>query len=91
QLPDIKEVTHIIFSSTIPVKYEILAQLFELTNDCVVVAMRYGDGMKAIFNYPSQFTASDQWQCVHQLVQPNQIFDVALYQKVSSKAGVTYV
>ena len=91
QLSDIKEVTHIIFSSTIPVKYEILAQLFELTNDRVVVAMRYGDGMKAIFNYPSQHTASDQWQCVHHLVQPNQIFDVALYQKALSQAGITYV
>lgn len=41
QLPDINEVTHIIFSSTIPVKYDILAQLFELTNDHVVVAMRW--------------------------------------------------
>lgn len=47
--------------------------------------------MKAIFNYPSQPAASDQWQCVHHLVQPNQIFDVALYQKALSQAGITYV
>lgn len=91
QLPDIHTVTHIIFSSTIPVKYDILAQLYALTNEQVVVAMRYGDGMKSIFNYPSQPTTPNQWQCTHHLVQPDQIFDVALYEKASAKVGITYV
>ena len=48
QLEDIQSVTHIIFSSTIPIKYDILNELYTLTNDEVVVAMRYGDDMKSI-------------------------------------------
>ena len=56
ELKDIKDVTHIIFSSTIPLKYSILEELYDLTNENVVVAMRFGDGIKAIFNYPSQET-----------------------------------
>lgn len=91
QIPDINEVTHIIFSSTIPVKYDILDQLFELTNDNVVVAMRYGDDLKSIFNYPSQPTLTHHWQCVYRLVQENQIFDIALYQKPLLKEDKPYV
>lgn len=37
QLEDIQSVTHIIFSSTIPIKYDILNELYTLTNDEVVV------------------------------------------------------
>ncbi|MBC8932898.1 SAM-dependent methyltransferase, partial [Bacillus anthracis] len=48
QLEDIQSVTHIIFSSTIPIKYDILNELYTLTNDEVVVAMRYGDDIKAL-------------------------------------------
>lgn len=48
QLESIKSMTHIIFSSNIPVKYDILSQLHQLTNDEVVIAMRYGDDMKAL-------------------------------------------
>ena len=58
--------THIIFSSTIPIKYDILDQLYELTNDNVVVAMRYGNGIKSLFNYPSQKTDDKHWYCVSQ-------------------------
>ena len=91
QLESIKSVTHIIFSSTIPVKYDILSQLHQLTNDEVVVAMRYGDDMKVLFNYPSQSTHEHQWHCVDRQTRPQQIFDIALYRKVTSKAGVKHV
>ncbi|RTX74082.1 staphylopine biosynthesis enzyme CntL [Mammaliicoccus sciuri] len=88
QLERIEDVTHVIFSSTVPIKYEILDQLYELTNDDVVVAMRFGDGFKSLFNYPSEHTKEDKWQCVDKCIQPNQIFDIALYEKVASKVGV---
>ncbi len=81
--------THIIFSSTIPLKYSILED--HLTNENVVVAMRFGDGIKAIFNYPSQETAEDKWQCVNKHMRPQQIFDIALYKKAAIKVGITDV
>lgn len=91
QLVDIKEVTHIIFSSTIPIKYDILEQLYDLTNENVVVAMRFGDGIKSLFNYPSEKTSVDKWQCVDKRIQSDQIFDIALYRKASIKVGVADV
>lgn len=91
ELKDIKDVTHIIFSSTIPLKYSILEELYDLTNENVVVAMRFGDGIKAIFNYPSQETAEGKWQCVNKHMRPQQIFDIALYKKTAIKVGITDV
>lgn len=91
QLADIKKVTHIIFSSTVPIKYDILEQLYDLTNENVVVAMRFGDGIKSLFNYPSKETSVDKWQCVDKRIQPNQIFDIALYRKTAIKVGVADV
>ncbi len=41
ELKDIKDVTHIIFSSTIPLKYSILEELYDLTNENVNLAMRF--------------------------------------------------
>ncbi|MEJ7167716.1 SAM-dependent methyltransferase, partial [Staphylococcus capitis] len=81
----------IIFSSTIPIKYDILDQLYELTNDNVVVAMRYGNGIKSLFNYPSQKTDDKHWYCVSQQTRPDQIFDIALYRKASVKEGAANV
>lgn len=91
KIEDMQAITHIIFSSTIPVKYDILNQLHALTNDNVVVAMRYGDGFKALFNYPSQQTTETKWHCVEQLSRPNHIFDIALYRKASNKVGAMHV
>ena len=59
---------------------------FTLTNDEVVVAMRYGDDMKALFNYPSQATDETQWRCEELQTRPKQIlilhFIVKWHQKL---------
>ncbi|PHK50153.1 staphylopine biosynthesis enzyme CntL [Staphylococcus edaphicus] len=88
QLEDIDTVTHIIFSSTVPIKYQILDQLYALTNNQVVISMRYGNGFKALFNYPMEETNLKKWKCVHKQLRANQIFDVAIYRKSLVKAGV---
>lgn len=80
-LPFTKEATHIIFSSTVPIKYELLDQLHELTNDNVVVAMRYGNGLKSLFNYPMKEVDKRKWVLVDTIVRPDQVFDIALYIK----------
>ncbi|OAS14879.1 nicotianamine synthase family protein [Paenibacillus oryzisoli] len=80
-LPFTKEATHIIFSSTVPIKYELLDQLHELTNENVVVAMRYGNGLKSLFNYPMHEVDMRKWVLVDTIVRPDHVFDVALYIK----------
>ncbi|GAE28731.1 class I SAM-dependent methyltransferase [Halalkalibacter hemicellulosilyticus] len=76
-----KELTHIIFSSTVASKYDILEQLYDLTEEHVVVAMRFGNQLKSIFNYPLQKVNTNKWRMVEQILQPTQVFDIALYQK----------
>jgi histidine 2-aminobutanoyltransferase len=78
-----KDVTHIIFSSTVEKKYDILDQLHSLTNENVVVAMRYGDQLKSVFNYPMRQVDGQKWEMVERVLRPEHVFDVALYKKTS--------
>lgn len=81
QLDFTKEATHIIFSSTIAQKYELLEQLHMMTNEQVVVVMRYGNGLKSLFNYPMSEVNQDKWKLVETILHPDQVYDVAIYTK----------
>lgn len=76
-----KDATHIIFSSTVENKYDILDQLHTLTNENVVVAMRYGDKLKSLFNYPMREVDGQKWKIVEEILRPDHVFDIALYKK----------
>lgn len=76
-----KDVTHIIFSSTVEKKYDILDQLHTLTDENVVVAMRYGDQLKSLFNYPMRQVDGQKWKMVERILRPDHVFDIALYKK----------
>ena len=43
--------------------------------------MRYGDQLKSLFNYPMRATDSTKWKLVDQILRPDDVFDIALYQK----------
>lgn len=83
QLQSIQQISHIIFSSTVNCKYDILEQLHDLTNKDVIIAMRYGNALKSLFNYPMQTVDATKWRVVEHNEHPQGIFDVALYQKAS--------
>ncbi|PEZ71455.1 class I SAM-dependent methyltransferase [Bacillus sp. AFS017274] len=76
-----KNVTHIIFSSTVESKYDILDQLHTLTNENVVVAMRYGNQLKSLFNFPSREVDGQKWKMVEEILLPDHVFDIELYKK----------
>ncbi|MFY0516799.1 nicotianamine synthase family protein [Lysinibacillus sp. UGB7] len=82
ELAVIKQISHIIFSSTVSCKYDILEQLYDLTNKDVLIAMRYGNGLKSLFNYPMQKVDETKWHIVEKIMHPQCVFDVILYQKV---------
>ncbi|MEC0201355.1 SAM-dependent methyltransferase [Paenibacillus lautus] len=81
-LDDLSEITHIIFSSTVADKYTLLEQLYPLTNEQVVVAMRYGNRLKSLFNYPMKETDDRKWELVDNVLRRDDIFDIALYKKI---------
>lgn len=78
---EIKLATHIIFSSTVAQKYELLDRLYALTSEDIVVSMRYGNQLKSLFNYPMQTVDDCKWKLAEQVLCPDQVFDVALYCK----------
>ncbi|MEK3883365.1 nicotianamine synthase family protein [Paenibacillus sp. PL2-23] len=81
------EATHIIFSSTVGLKYELLDRLHALTMEHVVVAMRYGNGLKSLFNYPMQEVDHRKWRLSDRILRQDQVFDVALYTKSGQQPG----
>lgn len=81
QLHFTQRATHIILASTIKEKFELLQQLHPLTNEDVVVAMRYGNGLKSLFNYPLEEVDSSLWSLVNRVQQPGHVFDIVLYKK----------
>ncbi|CAM4492444.1 hypothetical protein FHS16_005375 [Paenibacillus endophyticus] len=88
QLHDIGKFSHIIFSSTVPVKYALLGWLYDAVRPDVIVAMRYGDGLKALFNYPMKSVDEHKWQLSETVVRPGHVFDVALYRKTLAPSYV---
>lgn len=75
------ELTHIIFSSTVEDKYDILGQIHSWTNENVVVAMRYGNQLKSLFNFPMREVDAEKWRMVDNILRPDHVFDIALYKK----------
>ncbi|WNV87591.1 class I SAM-dependent methyltransferase [Umezawaea sp. Da 62-37] len=76
-----REASHVIFSSTVAVKYELLHRIHSSTRDDVVVAMRHGDHLKSLFNYPMEEVDDRKWKLADRVLRPEHIFDVALYVK----------
>jgi hypothetical protein len=81
QLEFTKTATHIIFASTVKEKFAILNQLHSITNNDVIVAMRYGNDFKSLFNYPLEKIDKSLWTLEKNIIQPNSIFDIAIYLK----------
>jgi histidine 2-aminobutanoyltransferase len=84
QLDGMRDVTHIVISSTVAIKYDLLDQLHGLTNEQVVAAMRYGNGLKSLFNYPMQETDRGKWHLAMTMPRQGQVFDIALYVKAQA-------
>lgn len=80
-LPFTKGATHVVFSSTVEAKYDLLHKMHPVTRDSVVVAMRFGNGLKSLFNYPMQAVDPERWHLVETIRRPDQVFDIAVYTK----------
>lgn len=87
RLASIGEATHIIFSSTVSVKYDLLDWLHAAARPDVVAAIRYGDGLKSLFNYPSQEVDRSKWRLAESATLPGHVFDVALYRKAQASSA----
>jgi hypothetical protein len=87
-LPPAREATHVVVSSTVAAKYDLLHRLHPATRPDVVVAVRFGDGLKSLFNYPMQEVDAERWRLDGVVHRRDRVFDVAVYVKQRDEQGV---
>lgn len=80
-LPFTRRASHIVFSSTVSAKYDLLHRIHPITRDDVVVAMRFGNGLKSLFNYPAQAVDPARWLLTETVSRPGRVFDIGVYVK----------
>lgn len=61
-LPFAKKATHVVIASLVKNKREVLNELKESLQPHTQVVLRYGNGLKSIFNYPLEMDLSDDWE-----------------------------
>lgn len=80
ELDFIKETTHIIIASLVKNKYEVLRDLRDNVNFNTKIILRYGNGLKSIFNYPLEEDLSKNW--IKTTVSQNKdIYDTVVLEK----------
>lgn len=73
--------THIIIASLVPEKEEILMRLWEVIDNQTYVVLRFGNGLKSIFNYPFQPPYLDKWNTTQVLSSAEDMYDVLILRK----------
>lgn len=80
ELTLIKEATHVIVASLVKEKLEILEDLKECIGRKCKIVLRYGNGLKSVFNYPLEKDLSEEWtQTV--ISQSQNIYDTVILEK----------
>lgn len=80
ELAFVKEATHIIIASLVKNKLEVLDGLKENINTNTKVILRYGNGLKSIFNYPLEKDLSAEWN-QSKICQSKNIYDTIVLEK----------
>ncbi|TYR81820.1 methyltransferase domain-containing protein [Priestia megaterium] len=78
-----KEATHIIIASLVQNKMEVLNCLKDFVQPATSVIVRYGNGLKSVFNYPFKNELSNEW------IQTKTRENEAIYDTIIlNKAGI---
>ncbi|GIQ68373.1 hypothetical protein DUZ99_00970 [Xylanibacillus composti] len=81
----IRQATHIFIASLVERKYELLEMLkTELPSNAIVI-LRYGNGLKSLFNYPFEMGLATGWQLTS-LLKHDGIYDTAILTSKPSHA-----
>ncbi len=76
----IKEATHIIIASLVEDKFKILDNLKDKAASNVKIILRYGNGIKGIFNYPLEKDLSKEWNQT-EISKNGDIYDTIVLEK----------
>ncbi|NOV02179.1 nicotianamine synthase family protein [Paenibacillus planticolens] len=88
QLAFTKEATHIIVASLVENKLEVLEELKHAANSRSKIMMRYGSGLKSLFNYPlPQDKELSEWTQSH-VHTSSQLYDTIILERAMQMKGV---
>ncbi|MGG4488564.1 nicotianamine synthase family protein [Metabacillus idriensis] len=80
ELPAIKRATHVVIASLVKEKTAIIEQLSSLLPHQAKVILRYGNGLKSIFNYPYHDSPESVWKTEH-VYQDKRFYDTLILTK----------
>ncbi|BCB05279.1 nicotianamine synthase family protein [Bacillus sp. KH172YL63] len=76
QYPDLNGITHVFIASLVKNKLEVIEELKEKVEEGAKVVVRYGNGLKSVFNYPLEETCLNGWS--QSLQEGDAIYDTLL-------------
>ena len=85
ELEFLKQATHVLIASLVKDKWELVNDLKDRINEDVKIVLRYGNGLKSLFNFPLELDLSDEWEQT-QIKRNNSIYDTLVLQAKNSIA-----
>lgn len=88
QYPDLNDVTHVFVASLVRNKMEVIEDLRNKVKEGAKVVVRFGNGLKSVFNYPLEERYMEGWsQTRHQALHTDSIYDTLLLIRTNEYAG----
>ncbi|MDK8180234.1 nicotianamine synthase family protein [Paenibacillus sp. UMB4589-SE434] len=76
----LEQATHVVVASLVDDKHELLGKLQQSAHEDVKIIVRYGNGLKSIFNFPFDVEHSDEWE-ITPIVHGKRIYDTVMLQR----------
>ncbi|MFF2888381.1 SAM-dependent methyltransferase [Paenibacillus sp. NPDC057967] len=76
----LEKATHVVIASLVGNKLELLRELKEAAGMDTKIILRYGNGVKSIFNFPLELDPSDEWE-ITPIIQSKRIYDTVMLQR----------
>ncbi|MGB8957264.1 MAG: nicotianamine synthase family protein [Tumebacillaceae bacterium] len=83
ELEFLNRATHILIASLVEDKEELVNDLKDVVSENVKIVLRYGNGLKSLFNFPLVLDLSDEWEQT-KITWGNSIYDTVVLQAKNS-------
>ncbi|MFS0838948.1 nicotianamine synthase family protein [Paenibacillus sp. 1P03SA] len=77
--PFIRQTTHVFIASLVPNKLEIVEEVKRVARPDTKIIVRYGNGLKSLFNYPLHADLSYEWNLTP-IIRNNSLYDTVLME-----------
>ena len=81
-VPFAKRTTHVLIASLVRNKREVLNEIKDLLQPHTKVILRYGNGLKSIFNYPLEMKLTNDWE-LKNVKRSEGIYDTMVLEKMN--------